>query len=162
MTGPPQAQPPAPRPPDHEVWRTARPTRWRELGLHWHAYSWRGDGMELVIAEDSRRMPAVRGNDLPPFVVKEWLDKPDRLIRAVLWTPEGGAQWLGKEFRAVADEMRPAEQRAFVSDERRFGMAEYELACGNDVVWGFWLGERTFLTLAVVGTTSAGCFHVDA
>ena len=30
-------------------------------------------------------------------------------------------------------------QRTFIPDEFRFGLALYELRCGNDLSWGFWL-----------------------
>lgn len=131
---------------DHDYWRRPRDD-WTRLGIHWHCYTWTGDGR--AIANDAaRRDPAT---ELPPTVVREWLSKPDRLIRQSPKSPEDAVAWLQREFDRHTPQL--GAQATDIPAETRFGMALHDLQCGTDLSWGFWLaGGSSYLSMAVVGT----------
>ena len=137
----------------YDSWRTSRPAHWEVRGLHWHAYSWRGDGKRLNDAA-ARRSAA---EDIVPFALRDWLLKDARLIRAAPGTPEEALTWLREHFDAVAGMMRPARQRTYLSDEVRFGTALYTLRCGTDVSWGFWLANGSYQALSLIAVASRQC-----
>jgi hypothetical protein len=135
---------------DYEYWRDESRADWRSRGLHFHCHSWRGDGRDYD-DEPARRDPTT---DLPPTIIRDWLRKPPRTIKHVSGTPEDAVAWLRAQWAPVKSQVGQEADR--VPDDVRFGMAHYDLRCGNDVCWGFWLGSSAFLHLAIVGT-SASC-----
>ncbi|QNP72108.1 hypothetical protein IAG44_23615 [Streptomyces roseirectus] len=137
----------------YDSWRTSHPTHWEVRGLHWHAYSWRGDGKRLGDAA-ARRSAA---EDIVPFASRDWLLKDARLIRASPGTPEEALTWLREHFDAIAPTMRPARQRTFLRDEVRFGTALYTLRCGTDLSWGFWLANGSYQALSLIAVDSRQC-----
>jgi hypothetical protein len=60
---------------DFDAALDTEPTVWRERGLHYHAYSWRGDGKSMQDNETGRHDPAT---ELPPVLIREWLRKPQQ------------------------------------------------------------------------------------
>ncbi|WP_093775090.1 hypothetical protein [Streptomyces sp. yr375] len=132
---------------------SAQPVVWRERSLHWHAYSWRGDGKRL--GDSAARRSAAE--DIVPFALKDWLLKPARLVRAAPTTPEEALHWLREQFGLCAPAMQPVSQRSFVSDADRFGRALYELRCGNDLSWGFWLTNGLFQALSPITVDAQAC-----
>jgi len=137
----------------YDSWRTSRPTHWEVRGLHWHAYSWRGDGKRLGDAA-ARRSAA---EDIVPFALRDWLLKDARLIRTAPFTPEEALIWLREHFDGIADLMRPARQRTYLCDEVRFGTALYTLRCGTDLSWGFWLAHGSYQALSLIAVTFREC-----
>ena len=130
----------------YDAWRHSEPTVWRERSLHWHAYSWRGDGKRLGDNAARRATTA----DIVPFALRDWLMKSARLIRAAPATPEEALRWLREQFDACAPVMCPVQQRTFIPDEFRFGLALYELRCGNDLSWGFWLTNASYQSMSLI------------
>lgn len=131
-----------------EYWRQPRDD-WKRLGLHWHCFSWVGDGKSLA-ADGARRDSA---SELPPLVVRAWLNKPQRVLRQSPATPEDAVAWLRREFDRHAVQMA-GTQATDVPEEIRWGTALYDLCGGNDISWGFWLaGGASFVSMAVVGTS---------
>lgn len=133
---------------DYEFWRDESRQDWKRLGLHWHCHAWRGDARDYE-DEEARRDPS---SESPPIVIKDWLRKPARTIRQVVMTPEEGTAWLRAQWNAVRAHLGP--EATAIPEETRFGTALYDLRCGNDVSWGFWLGSSLYLHLAIVGTAA--------
>ncbi|MGI5165864.1 hypothetical protein ACQEU3_16035 [Spirillospora sp. CA-253888] len=59
--------------------------------------------------------------------------------------------WMRSQWEPVKSQIGPEADA--ISDDTRFGQALYDLRCGNDLCWGFWLNKTTHLHLAVVGTS---------
>lgn len=137
----------------YDSWRHQEPTHWRERSLHWHAYSWRGDGKRL--GDNAARRSAAES--IAPFAHRDWLLKTDHLVRAAPCTPEDAVRWLREQFDGCAPAMRPAQQRSFVPYEDRFGRALYELRCGNDLSWGFWLDNASYQAMSLIALDSRSC-----
>jgi hypothetical protein len=129
------------------------PTVWRERGLHYHAYSWRGDGKTMQDNETGRHDPAT---DLPPVLIREWLAKPQRLLRAAPLTPEDAARWLLAEYETVRPQLAGDIGEAITPAELA-RMKVYDLRCGNDVVIAHWLRGGGFVHLAVLSVPRAEC-----
>ncbi len=57
--------------------------------------------------------------------------------------------------------MCPVQQRTFIPDEFRFGLALYELRCGNALSWGFWLTNASYqaMSLIAVGDSTTCVCH---
>jgi len=130
----------------YDYWHDQTREDWKHLGLHWHCHSWRGDGRDYG-DEPARRDPST---DLPPKVIAQWLDKPARTIRQVVPTPTDGIIWLRAQWQPIKDQIGPEVEA--IPEDTRFGTALYDLRCGNNVCWGFWLNAASFLHLAIVGT----------
>lgn len=136
---------------DYEFWKDESRVDWQRLGIHWHCHAWRGDSKDYG-DEAARRDPTT---ELPPKVLKEWLQKPPRSIRQTAKVPEKAISWLRGEWDAIKGQVLNQDAGP-MTEETRFGMALYDLRCGNDVCWGFWLGASagSYLHLAVVGTST--------
>lgn len=134
---------------DFEYWRDETRQDWQRLGLHWHCHAWRGDADDYG-DEQARRDPST---ELPPQIIKQWLDKPARTIRRTVTTPEEAIAWLRAQWEPIRGQIGP--EATAIPEETRFGTALYDLRTGNDVCWGFWLGASTHLHLAIVGTAAA-------
>jgi hypothetical protein len=135
----------------YDAWQYSEPTAWRERSLHWHAYSWRGDGKRL--GDNAARRATT--SDVVPFALRDWLMKSARLIRAAPATPEEALRWLRQQFDDCASSMCPAQQRTSLSDEFRFGLALYELRCANDLSWGFWLTNASFQAMSLIAVADS-------
>jgi hypothetical protein len=138
---------------DYDSWRHSEPTTWSERSLHWHAYSWRGDGKRL--GDNAARRSA--SESIVPFALKDWLLKPAHLIRAAPTTPESALSWLREQYDDCAPAMQPVQQRLFIPDDDRFGLALYELRCGNDLSWGFWLNNASFQAISLITVDTGTC-----
>lgn len=137
----------------YDAWRHSEPAVWRERCLHRQAYLWRGDGKRL--GDSAARRSATE--DIVPFALRDRLLKPARLVRAVPTTPEGALRRLSEQFDSCASAMHPVQQRTFIPDETRFGLALYELRCGNDLSWGFWLTNGSYQAMSLITVDSRAC-----
>jgi hypothetical protein len=113
--------------------------------LHWHAYTWLGNGQEL--ARESERRPTSPDfptSALPPMRTGDWLLKPAQRIAETFEDVAEAVVWLAAQYAPVRPptDMIPLECRT--TDARGL------LACGVDVQWGEWLGAGRFLTVGVV------------
>ena len=130
---------------DPEYWRQDRDD-WKQRRLHWHCYSATVDGSSWG-ADKVRRD---RGSDLPPLIVREWLVKAVKPKQSPT-TPEEAVAWLRREFDRHAGQMA-GSQATDIPEEIRWGTALYDLRCGSDLSWGFWLtGGARIVSMAVVG-----------
>jgi hypothetical protein len=135
---------------DYEFWRDESRADWKRRGLHFHCHAWRGDARDYD--DEAARQDLT--SDLPPVIIRDWLRKPARTIKHVAGTPEDAVTWLRAEWEQVKSQV--GQEAEGVPDDVRFGLARYDLSCGNDVCLGFWLGSSAYLHLAIVGT-SANC-----
>lgn len=124
-------------------------TAWRDQGLHWHGYLWRGG------AADYGDEPARRdlGTELPPKLLADWLRKPARTVRTTATTPEEMAEWLRNEWRKARSQLGP--DATAIDETSRFGRALHDLRRGQPVCWGGWLGPSTFWHVAAIPTAAA-------
>lgn len=128
------------------------PSTWRERGLHFHCYMWRGAGTSLM-KDAERRDPA---SDLPPERTREWLRKPRRLQLATPPDPETATAWLLERFEAAAPDIKGSYPGGDDPGFRR-RLALYQLRSGADITWGFWLRGSQFLHLTVLAIAAADC-----
>ncbi|MFI0482741.1 hypothetical protein [Actinomadura sp. 9N215] len=127
-------------------WRDQTRDDWRKRGLHWHCYTSRMDG-NAYGDDPARRDP---NSELAPREIRDWLRKPPRAIRQMPASPEEAIRWLRAQWEPVKEQI--GREATAISDETRFGTALYNLRCGNDVCWGFWLTASLHLHLAIVAT----------
>ena len=136
---------------DYAAMYRQEPTVWRELGLHWHAYSWRGDGRTW--ADDAQRGSDTA--DVTPTAVRDWLKRPGRQIRGTFATPEEAAAWVVENWtRARAEALTPVPE--WVDEAEQAAAVLYTLRCGNDISRGVWVRGQSMFSFAMVGT-SGGC-----
>ncbi|WP_113700590.1 hypothetical protein [Nonomuraea lactucae] len=116
--------------------------------MHWHAYTWIGNGEELE-REGERRpdSPEFAGSHLPPMRTGDWLARPASRIAAGFEEPGQAVEWLRTQYGRV--------RRAFLHPDRvglraRLDSAADELPRGVDVQWGEWLTGGRFVTIGVV------------
>lgn len=119
--------------------------RWRERGLHWHCYTWRGSGKDW--ADDQARNSA--SAEVTPSMVRDWLKKPSKLIRATHSIPEDAVTWLRQVWTPVTQE---ALNESSIDWEFRYKVALYDLRAGNDLSWGMWTRGPSMMSVGIVGT----------
>ncbi|TDD69786.1 hypothetical protein [Actinomadura rubrisoli] len=119
--------------------------RWMELGLHWHCYTWRGAGKDW--GDDSARHND--SSEVTPSVVRNWLKKNPRLIRATHSSPEEAVGWLRELWTPVINEaMHPSS----ADWEFRYKLALYDLSVGTDLSWSEWVRGPSVISVGIVGT----------
>lgn len=119
--------------------------------MHFHAYSWRGQGVELEReAERRAEHPEFGSSELPPLRTGAWLAKPARCIRATWDEPGQAVEWLRANFEELARSLLHDEEREFPPLTARSAYAERDLRGGTDVVWEFWLHGGVFVHLSVI------------
>jgi hypothetical protein len=138
---------------DYDAALATVPTTWRDRGMHFHAYSWRGDGRAFLDNDAGRNDP---GTELPPNMVHEWLRKPQRLLRGAFITPDEAAEWMRVRYTEVAGELAGDIADALPPDRRAL-YTLHDLRCGNDVVIGHWLRGGGFIHLAVLSVPASEC-----
>lgn len=138
---------------DYGAMLAAEPTIWRERGLHYHAYSWRGDGKAMQENEVAR---ADVGSELPPQPIRVWLRKPQRLLRAAPLTPEEAMAWLRAEYEPLAAQLA-GDVGEFLPVAERMRLKIYDLRCGNDTVIEEWLRGGVLVHLAVISVSGREC-----
>lgn len=130
----------------HNYWQDMSRQDWRDRRLHWHCYSWRGDGASLTSDGPRRDMTT----DLPPIVTHDWLNKPARCIRLAPLNPDEAVAWLAAEWEPVVGP--PISQPSAELQQVRCGRAHYDLRVGNSVTWTVWVNPSTFFHLSVIPT----------
>lgn len=135
---------------DYDAILASEPTTWRDRGVHYHAYSWRGDGKAL---QDNEQARADLAAEAPPMHVRDWLGKPQRLMRAAPLTPEDAAAWLRTEYQLIAAQL----QGTAVGVEERMRTKLHDLRCGNDTVIAEWLRGGQMAYLVVLSVPASEC-----
>ncbi|GAA4079907.1 hypothetical protein [Actinomadura miaoliensis] len=138
------------KPFDYEALLSTTPTRWRELGLHWHCYTWRGTGEEW----DDEAQRQDLSSSLPPTAVRGWLGKPARMMRAVEHTPESAVAWLRAQWTPLTPDALHGDPEGFLTSETRWRLALYDLRSGVDVYWTLWTTGPSLHAFAVIGTST--------
>jgi len=136
---------------DYDAMPATAPTRWRDLGLHWHCYAWRGTGEDWN-DEALRQDPA---SPLPPTQIRDWLAKPASMVRAVEHTPESAAEWLRGRWMPLTRDALYGDPEGFLTSDYRWALALYDLRSGADIYWTLWTKGPTIHALAVIGTSNA-------
>ncbi|GII94346.1 hypothetical protein [Sinosporangium siamense] len=120
--------------------------------MHWHAYSWTGQGRDRE--NDALRRPsrdaaahaAFTAAAIAPNRTCDWLLKRSSQIKATFHEPDRAVAWLGEQWDVVAPMlMHFHDHRA-----RRLALAEVDLPGGVDVQWGDWLTGGRFASVAVI------------
>jgi hypothetical protein len=136
---------------DYDAAFASTPSLWRDEGLHWHGYTWRGPGRDF--ADDRLRHDAA--SEVTPSIVRDWLKKNPRLIRATFTTPEQAAEWLREQWEPVVrDALYPVPD--WMKGDSRYQCAIHEMAAGGDISWGLWVKGQSMVSMSVVGTPD-GC-----
>lgn len=138
--------------PDYDTLLASEPDTWQRRGLHFHAYSWRGDGKAMQDNEPSRGDPA---GDLPPLAVRDWLAKP-RLMSGEYDTPDDAAEWLRGEYEPLIPQIWGDIGQA-IGVEQLMRMAVYDLRCGTDTMVARWLRGGTIAYLVVLAVPAGQC-----
>lgn len=135
---------------DYDTILASQPTTWRDRGLHYHCFSWRGDGKSMLDSEQARQDLS---SEMPPTRVRDWLRKPARMLRTATTTPDDAAAWLRQEYEQVL----PQLAGNVVGVEERSRLQLYSLRCGNDTVVLEWLRGGTMIYLAVLAVSLQEC-----
>ncbi|WP_157254373.1 hypothetical protein [Nonomuraea typhae] len=115
-----------------------------ELLLHWHAYTWNGNGADLA-REDERRptSPDFFSSLLPPMRTGEWLAKPASRIAETFEDVDKAIEWMRTQYA-------PASAHDPISMSHHQREAYGLLPGGVDVQWGCWLPGGRFLTVGMI------------
>ncbi|WP_343950218.1 hypothetical protein [Nonomuraea longicatena] len=120
-------------------------TRAGGIMLHWHGYTWTGNGAEL--ARESERRPTSPDfptSLLPPMRTGDWLLKPAKRIAETFHDATKAVEWMVNQY----EPFRPPTD--VIPLESRTTDAHNLLPRGVDVQWGEWLGGVRFLTIGVI------------
>ncbi|MEV6399744.1 hypothetical protein AB0M39_34005 [Streptomyces sp. NPDC051907] len=116
---------------------------------HHHGYTWLGSGFELHRDGPRREVhPAFGSSPLPPLEVAQWLLKAGALVQGTWEAPEPAAQWYASQVRPHAADFADAHERAVLA--ARLSGVGARIAEGQDVVGGWWLAGRRFLSVCLV------------
>ncbi|MGX2996858.1 hypothetical protein JNUCC64_21725 [Streptomyces sp. JNUCC 64] len=116
---------------------------------HHHGYTWLGSGFELH--RDGLRRdvhPGFRDSPLPPLEVAHWLLKPASWVSGTWDEARPALEWYAGQLAAHLEEFASEWER--VAAPARLGAARERLAAGDDVVGGWWLSGRRFLSVSLV------------
>ena len=138
---------------DYGAILATQPTTWQDRGLHYHCFSWRGDGQAMQANETARNDPS---SEAPPGRVRDWLAKPARLLRGAYQTPDDAAAWLRAEYEPLVPQIWGDIGQAITVDEL-MRMKVYDLRCGTDVVIVRWLRGGSLAHLAVLAVSPREC-----
>jgi hypothetical protein len=113
--------------------------------MHWHAYTWLGNGPELRHEAERRPgSPGFAASPLPPMRTGDWLAKPRSRIAETFDDVDKAGEWMAGEYAPH----RPDSDR--IPLESRLATATDLLSRGVDVQWGEWLQKGRFITVGVI------------
>ncbi|MER6947044.1 hypothetical protein ABT294_23705 [Nonomuraea sp. NPDC000554] len=116
--------------------------------MHWHAYTWTGDGEEQE-RQDERRLdsPEFLSSPLPPMRTGDWLAKPSSRIVATFDEVEPAVGWLAAQYAKLSAALPHPNG---VGLRTRLENASEVLPRGVDVQWGEWLSGGRFTAVAMI------------
>jgi hypothetical protein len=122
--------------------------------LHWHAYTWLGNGQEL--ARESERRPTSPDfptSALPPMRTGDWLLKPAQRIAGTFEDVTEAVAWMERTYipHRPAGDAIPLDARLLLANDL--------LPRGVDVQWGVWLTGGRFITIGAVGCPNRHVSH---
>lgn len=116
--------------------------------MHWHAYTWTGNGADR--AREAERRPGSADfttSLLPPMRTGDWLAKPRSRVAGTFDSVAKAVDWMAVEFGLV-DELLLHPDRIGLA--WRVQCAADVLPRGVDVQWGEWLQGGRFVSVAMV------------
>lgn len=85
-------------------------------------------------------------------MVRAWLRKNPRLIRATFSTPEDAAAWSMEQWRrAQSEALTPVPD--LYTDESQAARTLYDLRAGTDLAKGLWVKGPSMVSWGVIGTS---------
>lgn len=116
--------------------------------MHWHAYTWIGNGADLK-HEAERRTTSTdfATSPLPPMRTGDWLAKPRTRIAETFDDVDKAVHWMATEYSAVRDAQPRPDSLPLAS---RTALAADLLPRGVDVQWGEWLQGGRFITIGMI------------
>ncbi|MEV3983594.1 hypothetical protein [Nonomuraea sp. NPDC049758] len=121
--------------------------------MHWHAYTWFGNGQDLKHEAERRpTSPDFPTSALPPMRTGDWLIKPRSRIAETFADAVKAGEWMAAAYAA----QRPDSDRIPVVE--RLVTSVDLLPRGVDVQWGEWLPGGRFITIGVICCPNR---HVD-
>lgn len=113
---------------------------------HWHAYTYAGR-----THTDSERRTDIAPSTYPPFLVRDWLQRPRAHIVGSFAEPDAAAAWLRTELEAHP----PVDVAAFtVEDRMRWVRLRLAQDNGADIVSGYYTAGGQYVSRALVRCTS--------
>lgn len=95
-------------------------------GMHYHAYTWRGQTSQLE-AET-------------PRLISDWF----RRKPAATWDdPEPAVAWLRKGYGEIAESIRHSYPPSWMTLDEELDHARHDLNHGQEVIWTYYLGGIT-------------------
>ncbi|MFI9553410.1 hypothetical protein [Nonomuraea endophytica] len=114
------------------------------LLLHWHAYTWNGNGQELQREAERRpTSPDFFSSTLPPMRTGEWLAKPASRIAETFEDTDKAVEWMRSEYA-------PASVHDQIPLSLRLDQAYDLLPRGVDVEWSIWLPGGRFVKIGMI------------
>jgi hypothetical protein len=116
--------------------------------MHWHAYSWTGNGADRAHEAERRpEWPDFAAVLLPPMRTGDWLAKPASRIADTFDAISAAVTWLSAEYEAVRALLMHPESVPLAA---RIEMAVDLLPRRVDVQWGEWLLGGRFASMGVI------------
>ncbi|GAA0934427.1 hypothetical protein [Nonomuraea longicatena] len=113
--------------------------------MHWHAYTWLGNGTELAREHERRpTSPDFPASPLPPMRTGDWLLKPANRMARTFGDTDAAAGWMGDQYAPV----QPPTDK--IPLNARINLASDLLPRGVDAQWGEWLAAGRFITVGVI------------
>lgn len=113
--------------------------------MHWHAYTWLGNGADLAREAERRpTSPDFVTSVLPPMRTGEWLAKPAARIAETFDDAVKAVEWMSQTYA------RHRDAGDKIPLECREALAADLLPRGVDVQWGSWLSGGRFITVGMV------------
>ncbi|WP_157246270.1 hypothetical protein [Nonomuraea typhae] len=112
--------------------------------MHWHGYTWNGNGAELA-HEGERRptSPDFLTSLLPPMRTGEWLAKPASRIAETFDDVDKAIEWMRSQYApAAGHDPIPIAHR----QREAYGL----LPGGVDVEWSTWLAGGRFVKVSMI------------
>jgi hypothetical protein len=118
---------------------------------HHHGYLWLGSGLALL--KDGPRRPEhpeFATSKVVPLELAHWLLKPPAFIRGTWNDPQEAAAWLGAQAQEHAEAFSSEHERDVEVIASKAGRAAEAAARGEDVVGGWYLTGRRFLSVCLI------------
>ncbi|MGV9850890.1 hypothetical protein ACWDWU_19300 [Streptomyces sp. NPDC003442] len=119
--------------------------------MHHHGYTWLGSAHELLKDGPRRPLhPEFASNKVVPLECAHWLLKPASFVQGTWSDPDQAAEWFGRQTRSHAASFASEHDRDSARLVVAAGRAVERVAGGEDVVGGWYLTGRRFLSVCLV------------
>lgn len=89
--------------------------------------------------------------------IRDWLTKPQRMLRVVPATPDAAVAWLGAEYEQIQPQIA-GDIGVAIDAEQLMRQKLYDMRCGVDtIIIVRWLRGGAMVHLAVLAVSATDC-----